>query len=97
MFNFRRLFFGILFFTVFYRLNLFNSGVSINLILGIIIILISFLNEKINLLKKSLVRLMFFSIILLIYSIFIDLYLVNDIISVNSFFSMDVKKNHIYY
>jgi hypothetical protein len=85
---FKKIGFGILSFFVFYRLNILNSGVSMNLILGLIFLLMSFLNEKKYIFEKSTVILMLFSILLLIYSIAIDLFLINDIIGVNSFFSI---------
>jgi hypothetical protein len=80
--------FGLLFFFVFYRLSILNSGVSMNLLLGLLFLLTSFLSKKKYKFDKNTAILMFVSTLLLIYSIIIDLYLINDIIGINSFFSI---------
>lgn len=85
----RNISYGTLFFFVFYRLNIVNTGVSFNLILGLSFILVSILKvEHQILVKKKSVFLFIFSFLLFFYSIIIDLLLVKNINEVNSFFSI---------
>jgi hypothetical protein len=83
-----RSFFGLLFFFVFYRLDLAGTGITMNLILGMMFLI--FLKKDNMRFKKSDRNLIFLLSVLLLFSVFIDLYLVKEINTINSYFSVRI-------
>lgn len=86
----KKIVYGILFFFVLYRLSILSSGISLNLILGLIFLLTSFLRKKEYKFNIGTVLLLFISLILLTHSLFTDIFLFNDISGINSFFSIRI-------